>query len=80
MWRVVRCGIDDFLTTQDSDATAAVILNVLSAREKIASTLITSQFETEDWYKSITDAVLSESILSRIIGGAEIVNLDGSKP
>lgn len=41
------------------------------------ATLITSQFEPVDWYKSITDAVLTESILSRIIGGAEIINLDG---
>lgn len=69
--------IDDFLTTPVTDATASVILNVLSARESVGSTLITSQFEPSDWYKSISDAVLAESILSRLIGGAQILNLDG---
>lgn len=69
--------IDDFLTTPITEATASVVLNVLSSRESNSSTLITSQFEPADWYKSIADAVLAESILSRLIGQAQIINIDG---
>lgn len=75
--RVDLLVIADFLTTPVTDATAAVVLNVLSAREGTGSTLVTSQFSPEDWYKSMTDAVLAESILNRLIGSAEIVGLSG---
>ncbi|MBA4504774.1 ATP-binding protein, partial [Corynebacterium sanguinis] len=37
----------------------------------------TSQFEPQDWYKSLHDAVIAESILNRIVAGAEILPLDG---
>lgn len=62
--RVDLLVIDDFLTTPVTDTTAAVVLNILSARECTGSTLVTSQFSPEDWYKSMTDAVLAESILN----------------
>lgn len=75
--RVDLLVIDDFLTTPIDTATAAVVLNILAARDSVASTLVTSQFEPKDWYKSLGDAVIAESILNRIIGGAEIVSLGG---
>lgn len=39
--------------------------------------MITSQFVPEQWYESIPDKVVAESLLNRLIGGAEIINLDG---
>lgn len=71
--------LDDFLTTPITSATAAQLLNILAAREgrgAIAVT-VTSQFDPEDWYKSLHDAVIAESILNRIVSNAEIVQLDG---
>lgn len=38
---------------------------------------MTSQFDPEDWYKSLHDAVIAESIVNRIVSNAEIVQLDG---
>ena len=38
---------------------------------------MTSQFDPEDWYKSLHDAVIAESILSRLVSVSEIVQLDG---
>lgn len=38
---------------------------------------MTSQFDPEDWYKSLHDAVIAESILNRIVSSAEIVQLTG---
>ena len=57
--------------------TAAQLLNILAAREGHGSTAVTSQFDPEDWYKSLHDAVIAESILNRIVSNAEIVQLDG---
>lgn len=69
--------LDDFLTTPITGETAAELLNILAAREGRGSTAITSQFDPEDWYKSLHDAVIAESILNRLVSGAEIVQLSG---
>ena len=69
--------LDDFLTTPVTPQTAAELLNILAAREGRGSTLVTSQFDPPDWYKSLQDAVIAESILNRIVGAAEIIALDG---
>ena len=69
--------LDDFLTTPISSETAAELLNILASREGKGSTVVTSQFDPEDWYKSLHDAVIAESILNRIVSNAELVQLDG---
>lgn len=40
-------------------------------------TLGRAQFDPQDWYKSLHDAVVAESILNRIVSNAELVQLDG---
>lgn len=69
--------LDDFLTTPITPRTAAELLNILAAREGRGSTLVTSQFDPQDWYKSLSDAVIAESILNRIVSAAEIIPLNG---
>lgn len=69
--------LDDFLTTPISSETAAELLNILASREGRGSTVVTSQFDPEDWYKSLHDAVIAESILNRIVSNAELVQLAG---
>ncbi|MGM7672211.1 ATP-binding protein [Microbacterium sp. A93] len=69
--------LDDFLTTPISADTASELLNILAAREGRGATMVTSQFDPEDWYKSLHDAVIAESILNRIVSNSEIVQLDG---
>jgi len=69
--------LDDFLTTPIPGETAAELLNILAAREGRGSTVVTSQFDPEDWYRSLHDAVIAESILNRIVSSAELVKLDG---
>lgn len=69
--------LDDFLTTPISADTANVLFNILAAREGRGSTMVTSQFNPEDWYTSMADKVVAESLLNRLVGGAEIINLDG---
>ncbi|MFP7364410.1 ATP-binding protein [Corynebacterium callunae] len=69
--------LDDFLTTPISADTADVLFNILAAREGRGSTMVTSQFNPEEWYTSMADKVVAESLLNRLVGGAEIINLDG---
>ncbi len=69
--------LDDFLTTSITGETPAELLNILAAREGSGSTVVTSQFDPEDWYRSLHDAVIAESILNRIVSTAELVQLDG---
>ena len=69
--------LDDFLTTPVNAATAHLLFNILSEREGNRSTIVTSQFTPQDWYRSIPDAVIAESILNRLIAGAEIITLEG---
>lgn len=69
--------LDDFLTTPISPDTANMLFNILSAREGRGSTLVTSQFNPEEWYTSMADKVVAESLLNRLVGGAEIISLDG---
>lgn len=69
--------LDDFLTTPITMDTTAKILNILASREGRGATIVTSQFDPEDWYKSLHDAVIAESILSRLLSVSEIVQLDG---
>ena len=69
--------LDDFLTTPVDATTAHLLFNLLSEREGNRSTIVTSQFTPQDWYRSIPDAVIAESILNRLIAGAEIITLEG---
>lgn len=78
--QIVSCDLlvlDDFLTTPISGETSIELFNLLAAREGRGSTMVTSQFEPDEWYDSMTDRVVAESLLNRLIGGAEIVNIDG---
>ncbi len=69
--------LDDFLTTPIDAATAHQLLTILAEREHRGSTIVTSQFTPDDWYKSIPDAVIAESILNRLVASAEIIALEG---
>ncbi|MCP1388718.1 ATP-binding protein [Corynebacterium sp. TA-R-1] len=69
--------LDDFLTTPIDAATAHQLLTILAEREHRGSTIVTSQFTPDEWYKSIPDAVIAESILNRLVAGAEIIALEG---
>nr|WP_234456448.1 ATP-binding protein [Corynebacterium macginleyi] len=69
--------LDDFLTTRIDAGTAHQLLNILAERQHRGSTIVTSQFLPDEWYKSIPDAVIAESILNRLVVGAEIITLQG---
>ncbi|MGB9034207.1 MAG: ATP-binding protein [Paeniglutamicibacter sp.] len=69
--------LDDLLTTPITPDAASELLNILAGREGRGATVVTSQFDPEDWYKSLHDAVIAESILNRIVSTSELIQLDG---
>lgn len=69
--------LDDLLTTPITSDAASELLNILAGREGRGATVVTSQFDPEDWYKSLHDAVIAESILNRIVSTSELIQLDG---
>ena len=69
--------LDGFLATPVDAATVHQLLNILAGRERKVSTIVTSHFTPQEWYKSILDAVISESILNQLVSGAEIITLEG---
>ena len=68
--------LDDFLTTPIDAATAHQLLTILAGREHRGSAIVTSQFTPDEWYKSIPDAVIAESILNQLEASAEIIALE----
>ena len=70
--------LDDFLTTPIDAATAHQLLNILADRESRESTIAAFQFTADEWYKANPGAVITESILNRLVAGAEIIRLEGT--
>lgn len=78
--QIVGCDLlvlDNVLTTPINGETSIELFNLFAAREGRGSTMVTSQFEPDEWYNSMPDRVVAESLLNRLVGGAEIVNIDG---
>ena len=53
------------------------IEHILASRDGHGSTVVTSQFDPEEWYRSLHDAGIAQSILNRIVSNAELVQLNG---
>jgi len=70
--------LDEFLTTPIDAATAHQLLNILADRESRESTIAAFQFTADEWYKANPGAVITESILNRLVAGAEIIRLEGT--
>ena len=80
MNQIRTCGLlvlDDLLPTPINGETANDLFNSLAGREGLGSTLVTSQFTPQEWYVSMADKVVAESMMNRLAGGVVIINLDG---
>ena len=53
------------------------MFNILAGREGLGSTMVTTQFTPQEWYVSMPYEVVAESMMNRLVDGAEIINLDG---
>jgi len=53
------------------------LLELFEIRENAGSTIITSQYPVETWYKTLSDKSMGESVLDRLIYNTHKINLGG---
>jgi DNA replication protein DnaC len=69
--------IDDWGLEKASPIQYRDFLEILDDRQSSASTLITSQYQTDLWHDLIGDATVADAILDRLIHGSHRIDLDG---
>jgi DNA replication protein DnaC len=69
--------IDDFCITPMKDAERRDLLEVIDDRQKLASTIISTQVPVKNWFESIGDPTMADAILDRLIHNAHKIELQG---
>lgn len=69
--------IDDWAMVKLNGIHQQMILDVLDDRYQKKSTVVASQIPAASWYDQIQDATFADAILDRIMGHAQIIQLDG---
>jgi DNA replication protein DnaC len=75
--RIELLAIDDWLLTPLRDSERRDLVEVIEDRAERGSTLIASLLGTRDWYASIGDPNLADSICDRLLHNAHRINLNG---
>lgn len=78
--RLARANVlvlDDFGTEPLGPAQRRDLLEIVEDRYKSASTVVTSQLDTDHWHAIIGDATVADSICDRLIHNAHRLKLDG---
>jgi len=65
-------GIEPLIAAQRRD-----LLEVVEDRYKLASTIVTSQLNPDDWHAVIGDATIADAICDRIVHNAHRIKLSG---
>lgn len=70
--------LDDFFTTPIENPLNAVdLFEILEAREGHGSTMFASQLEPDQWYLRISSELCADSILSRAVEHARVLDIKG---
>lgn len=70
--------LDDFFTTPIENPLNAVdLFEILEAREGRGSTMFASQLEPDQWYPRISSELCADSILSRAVEHARVLDIKG---
>lgn len=69
--------LDDWAMVKLQGVQQQLILDVLDDRYQKASTVITSQLPVTAWYEQIEDKTFADAILDRMLGQAQIIQLNG---
>ena len=67
------CGFPQKL----KEAEARDVLELVEARNKVASTIFSSQYDTSEWHENLYDPTLADAICDRIIYNAYTVQIEG---
>ena len=69
--------LDDWAMVKLLGQHQQLMLDILDDRYQKQSTLITSQLPVTSWYEQIKDATFADAILDRLLGQAQIIQLNG---
>lgn len=69
--------IDDFCITPMKDVERKDLLEVIDDRQKLSSTIISTQVPVKNWFDIIGDPTMADAILDRIVHNAHKIELDG---
>ena len=73
----VKLLILDGLLYPLKEAEARDVLELVEARNKVASTIFSSQYDTSEWHENLYDPTLADAICDRIIYNAYTVQIEG---
>lgn len=69
--------LDDWGVAMLTDSARRDLLEILDDRYNQHSTIITSQLKVDDWHESISDPILADAILDRLVHNAHKLDLSG---
>ncbi|MBE0388777.1 hypothetical protein PLUTE_a5267 [Pseudoalteromonas luteoviolacea DSM 6061] len=69
--------LDDWGLAPLCDRERHLLFEFIESRECKASLIITSQYDTKDWYGAFQDHTLADSVLDRIVSYAHVIKLEG---
>ena len=69
--------LDEWLLYPLKEAEARDVLELVEARNKVASTIFCSQYGTSEWHENLYDPTLADAICDRIIYNAYTVQIEG---
>ena len=58
-------------------AVSADVLELVEARNTVASTIFCSQYDTSEWHENLYDPTLADAICDRIIYNAYTIQIEG---
>lgn len=69
--------LDEWLLSPLKEAEARDVLELVEARNKVASTIFCSQYDTIEWHENLYDPTLADAICDRIIYNAYTIQIEG---
>ena len=69
--------LDEWLLYPLKEAKARDVLELVEARNKVASTIFCSQYNTSEWHENLYDPPLANAIYDRIIYNAYTIQIEG---
>ena len=70
-------ALDEWLLYPLKEAEARDVLELVEARNKVASTIFCSQYDTSEWHENLYDPTLADAICDRIIYNAYTIQIEG---
>ena len=69
--------LDEWLLYPLKEAEARDVLELVEARNRVASTIFCSQYDTSEWHENLYDPTLADAICDRIIYNAYTIQIEG---